>query len=268
LAKPGSYLRSAEAARRLGLSGKALRLYEAQGLVRPERTAAGWRVYGPEQIARLHRVVALKSFGFPLSRIAELMAGGLPDLAAFLAWHEKGLRLEAERIDRALCLLAAARSRLAKGDGLSSDDLMDLTRGTTMTEQHEDALAAAYEAVAANHLSATDKAILGANGYGGMAQPDAEWNELGAEAASLMAIGNPASPEAMDLARRWMNKVFEGTGSDPALTRKMRTVAREVHKQPAFASASPSSNAIMDFVGEAYGAAIRAGIMPKPLDAG
>lgn len=70
MAKPEPYLRSAEAARRLGVSGKALRIYEAQGLVRAERTAAGWRVYGSEQIARLHQVIALKGFGFPLSRIA------------------------------------------------------------------------------------------------------------------------------------------------------------------------------------------------------
>ncbi|WP_327196759.1 MerR family DNA-binding transcriptional regulator [Sphingomonas sp. Leaf62] len=44
LAKPGPYLRSAETARRLGVSGKALRVYEADGLIRAARTAAGWRI--------------------------------------------------------------------------------------------------------------------------------------------------------------------------------------------------------------------------------
>jgi DNA-binding transcriptional MerR regulator len=244
-----------------------LRIYEAQGLVRAERTAAGWRVYGPEQIARLHQVIALKSFGFPLSRIAELMSGGLPDLAAFLEWHEQVLRQEAKRIERALRLLSAARSKLAEGDSLSSDDLMNLTKETTMTDKHNEELAAAYEAVAAKHFSATDQATLTANGYGGMAKPDTQWDVLGKEAARLMAIGNPSSPEAMDLARRWMGKVFEATGGDPSLTRKMKTVAREVHEQPAFAAVSSSSNDLMDFVAAAYGAAIAAGIMPKPEDA-
>ncbi|MBO9557969.1 MAG: MerR family transcriptional regulator [Caulobacter sp.] len=78
------HLRTADVARRFGVSGKALRLYEAQGLVKAERTAAGWRSYGPQQIARLHMVIALKSFGFPLSRIAELMSGRLPALEDFL----------------------------------------------------------------------------------------------------------------------------------------------------------------------------------------
>jgi len=68
----------------------------------------------------------------------------------------------------------------------------------------------------------------------------------------------------MDLARRWMGKVFQGTGGDPALTRKMRDVARETHEHPTFKAAAPSANAMMDFVGKAYGAAIAAGLMPKP----
>ncbi len=264
MASPGPNLRSAEAARRLGVSGKALRLYEAHGLVRAERTAAGWRVYGPEQIARLHQVVALKSFGFPLGRIAELLSGGLPDLAAFLALHEQWLRGEAERLEHALRLLSAARARLAEQGGLSSDDLMDLTRETAMTDKRTGDVAAAYEAIAAKHFTAGDRATLAANGYRGMAVPDADWPGLHAEAARLMDIGDPRSAEAIDLARRWMAKVFEATGGDPALTRKMKTVAREALDQPDFAAASSASLAMMDFVSEAYGAAIAAGVVPRP----
>ena len=54
------YFNPVEIARRLGVSIKALRLYEARGLVRPLRTQAGWRAYGPEQILRLHQIQALK----------------------------------------------------------------------------------------------------------------------------------------------------------------------------------------------------------------
>jgi DNA-binding transcriptional MerR regulator len=269
LAKSGASahaLRSAEVARRIGVSGKALRLYESHGLLQAERTPAGWRVYGPEQIARLHQILALKSFGFPLRRIAELLAGGLPDLSAFLAVHEQVLREDAVRIDRALRLLAAARAELAARGVLSSDDLMTLTKDLVMTEPRSGDAAAAYHAAAAKHFSAADQAALTANGYQGMHVPDAEWPVLNAEAARLMAIGDPGSPEAIDLARRWMTKVFAATGGDPALTRKMREVARETLEAPAFQTASGSSVAMMDFVGQAYGAAIAAGVMPKPAD--
>ncbi|MGE0717631.1 MAG: MerR family transcriptional regulator, partial [Alphaproteobacteria bacterium] len=45
-------LNPAEAARRLGVSAKALRLYEQRGLIAPARSAAGWRAYGPDEMVR------------------------------------------------------------------------------------------------------------------------------------------------------------------------------------------------------------------------
>lgn len=268
MAKSEPYLRSAEAARRLGVSGKALRLYEAHGLLRAERTPAGWRVYGPEQIARLHQVIALKSFGFPLRRIAEILSGGQPDLATFLELHERVLHQEADRVARALRLLSAAQAKLAEHGSLSSDDLLNLTKDTTMTDTPNPDLAAVYEAIATRHFSSADQAILKANDYEGMDKPDAGWTLLAQDADRLMKLGDPGSPEAMDLARRWMSKVFEATGADPALTSKMKTVAREMHDHPGFAAASNSSTEMMDFVSQAYGAAIARGIMPKPSNAG
>jgi DNA-binding transcriptional MerR regulator len=264
MTKTDAYLRSAEAARRFGVSGKALRLYEAHGLLRAERTLAGWRVYGPEQIARLHQIIALKSFGFPLSRIAELLAGRLPDLATFLSLHEEVLRQEARRVEVALSLLSAARLKLARHGDLSSDDLMNLTKEIAMTEERKQDLAAAYEAIASKHFTPEDQAKLAANGYRGMDKPDPDWTALHEEATRLMQAGEPRSPAAMDLARRWMGKVFEATGGDPALTKKMKAAAREANDQPAFAAAPGSGNALMDFVSEAYGAAISAGIMASP----
>ena len=211
-------------------------------------------------------MIALKSFGFSLSRIAELLDNDLPDLATFLELHEQVLRREAKRVGEALRLLSAARAKLARQGSLSSDELMNLTKEAAMTDKRIDDLRAAYEAVAAKHFSVDDQSTLDANGYGRMSQPDPGWDALHDEAARLMNTGNPRSPEARDLARRWMEKVFEATGGDPALTRKMKAVARETHQQPAFAAVSSSSNEMMDFVAQAYGAAIAAGLMPKPKE--
>ena len=76
----------AEAARRLGVSVKALRVYEQHGLVKPLRSQADWRAYGPEEMARLHQVLALKRLGLPLARIAELLAGQASTLASVKLW--------------------------------------------------------------------------------------------------------------------------------------------------------------------------------------
>jgi DNA-binding transcriptional MerR regulator len=55
------FLSPSAAAQRLGVSAKALRLYERRGLVPPGRTAAGWRSYGPDEIARLAEIVTLRA---------------------------------------------------------------------------------------------------------------------------------------------------------------------------------------------------------------
>ncbi len=259
---PTPYLTLAETCRRLGLSRKALRLYEQHGLVTPERTGADWRVYGPEQIARLHRIAALKSFGFPLNRIAEILSGKLSDLSGFLAFQEQAVQRDLDQDRHAARLLAAARHKLAQQGSLSTDDLIFLTRETTMSDKRT--ASEIYDAIAARHLSDDDRATLARNGYTGIDHADTDWPRLHAEASQLMEAGDPTSIQAMDLARRWMLKVFEATGGDTALTMKVRDVAREAHDIPAFQQGSTSSNAMMDFVQKAYGAAIAAGLMPKP----
>ena len=48
-----------EVVRRTGLTTRALRFYEARGLVNPLRTAAGRRLYGAAELERIHQIVAL-----------------------------------------------------------------------------------------------------------------------------------------------------------------------------------------------------------------
>lgn len=89
----------------MGVSRKALRLYEAQGLIRPERTGADWRIYGPEEIARLHQILALKRFGFPLARIADVLTGQVADISGFLEFHLRVAETELAQAQRAVTFL-------------------------------------------------------------------------------------------------------------------------------------------------------------------
>src|SRR5580704_15384413 len=73
-------LSPSETARRLGVGVRALRLYERRGLVCPGRTQAGWRVYSPNEIERLHQVLTLKSLGLSLARITQLLGWREADL--------------------------------------------------------------------------------------------------------------------------------------------------------------------------------------------
>ena len=56
-------------AKRTGLSVSAIRYYEEQGLVAPERNAGGQRRYLRSDIRRLSFVLIAQQFGFPLEAI-------------------------------------------------------------------------------------------------------------------------------------------------------------------------------------------------------
>jgi len=58
---------------RVGLPSRTLRYYDRIGLVSPPRTAAGYRIYGPEEEGRLRFVRRAKTLGFSLEQIRELI---------------------------------------------------------------------------------------------------------------------------------------------------------------------------------------------------
>src|SRR5882762_7007611 len=63
-----------EVATRSGVSRKALRLYESAGILpAPRRTAAGYRVYGPETLSTLTFVAQARRLGFHLDEIKEVV---------------------------------------------------------------------------------------------------------------------------------------------------------------------------------------------------
>src|SRR6185503_10346578 len=129
----------AETAKRFGVSIKALRLYERHGLLTPLRSRAGstgsaWRTYGPDQIARLHQILALKALGLSLASIGQLLASA-DTLDTVLALQDQALVQENRRIAKALAMIRAARAKLRSGKTLSIDDLATLTNEASMASK-------------------------------------------------------------------------------------------------------------------------------------
>ena len=246
------FLSPTEAARRLAVSPKALRLYEQHGLVKPVRSAKGWRAYGPEQIEALHKVVALKGMGFSLAQISKLLKRGDLALAKVLSAQETALVKESERTERALGLVRAARGKLAASHALSLDDLIILTKETSVTaREHHEEMMAIFDPIVDKHFSAEDRRVLGQRAFD-QQEVSREWAALMAEAKALMAKGDSGSPEAMDLARRWMALVEQFTGGDPKLAAKTKSVWTDAMADPAAAPKLPLNPEIFAFVGEAW----------------
>ena len=131
-AKPAEALSAAECARRTGLTVRALRVYERAGLLKPARSAAGWRVYGPNELVRLNTIVALKGFGLTLAQIRKAFQASPPVLTQVLDLQSKAWAARVIAAERAIALIQSAISRLRANSALSIDELCELTRRTEM----------------------------------------------------------------------------------------------------------------------------------------
>lgn len=62
-----------QAASMLGVTRPTLRLYEKLGLIRPQRTPNGTRLYGKADLARMELILRLKMGGFKLRKIHDFV---------------------------------------------------------------------------------------------------------------------------------------------------------------------------------------------------
>ncbi|WP_439626367.1 MerR family transcriptional regulator [Shinella sp.] len=109
------HLNPSEAARRLGISAKALRLYERHGLLAIPRTAAGWRAYGPQEMARADEIVALRKLGLSLAQVKRALTGDADSLDLALATHQAHLERQLHQIAETVRTVQATRASLAAG---------------------------------------------------------------------------------------------------------------------------------------------------------
>lgn len=117
---------AAEAASRLGVSAKALRLYEERGLLKPVRTAAGWRTYDPVEMARARQIVAFRGLGLSLAQVARVLDGEPAALEAALSAHQAALEGNVGTLTSILARVREMRVELAAGRVPSVGDLSAL----------------------------------------------------------------------------------------------------------------------------------------------
>jgi DNA-binding transcriptional MerR regulator len=144
-------LKVGELAKAVGVSTDALRYYERSGLLPPpDRSPAGYRLYPPDAVDRVHFIQGCQRLGLRLAEIADLLdvrdTGQCPCEPA-----ESLLRRRIGELDRELARLAQLRSDLqAMADQLHGADCPDPAPGTwcppvsksmkevTLDARHED----------------------------------------------------------------------------------------------------------------------------------
>src|SRR5215216_1632031 len=115
-----------------GVTVKTLHHYDRLGLLRPERTASGYRVYRESDLQRLAQISALKLVGIPLKAIGPLLDGESRPLGQILLSQRQVLNAKQQVIARAIDAIDQARRHLASGASADADVLRSLIEAIEM----------------------------------------------------------------------------------------------------------------------------------------
>ena len=124
------FLSPSEAARHLGISTKALRLYEQRGLITPGRTPAGWRAYGPAEMALAADIMELRALGLSLSEVARAFAGDARTLDRMLAAQKETLEDRVRQLSDTIGKVCRLRAGLSRGKVPDTRELIRLLKPT------------------------------------------------------------------------------------------------------------------------------------------
>ncbi|MFC0517208.1 MerR family transcriptional regulator [Mucilaginibacter angelicae] len=109
-----------------GVSVRTLHLYDKIGLLKPgNRTRAGYRQYGEDELLRLQQVLFYRELDFPLKEIKEIMNDPGFDIGKALSDHKTALLARRERISKLLNTIDKTISNLNNKQMTSIEELYE-----------------------------------------------------------------------------------------------------------------------------------------------
>lgn len=186
-------------ARMAGVSVRTLHHYDQIGLLRPSaRTAAGYRLYGNQDLLRLQQILFFKELDVPLSEIGAILDDPAFNLLEALEKHRQLLQERVARLARLLNTVDKTIRKLTEDDMTLTDE--ELYEGFTKEqaeryqrearEMYDPALVAESERRVKRMTREQWKAL------------KAEGDEITRELAGLMDRA-PEDPEVQQLVARW-----------------------------------------------------------------
>ena len=202
-------LKIGELAKRTGLTVRALHHYDAIGLLSPSaRSDAGYRLYNEADIARLHRILALRRFGLALADIGTTLTRPDLSLATVVARQIDSLTEQIQQAKALRSRLSQLQGQLAEGQELDLADWLTTLEHMTMYDKY---------------FSQEELTQLPMYTQADDLQP--EWQALVAQVQAMMDAGtDPGDPRAQALSTEWMAKVARDTGGNPILFAKLNAM--------------------------------------------
>lgn len=202
-------------AQRTGISIRTLHYYDEIGLLSPSlHSEAGYRLYTARDVARLHKILALRDLGCSLEEIRLSLADPSRHLGAIL--RQQLARLEEQlaqqrRLHETLCALLP---RLDAPEEDAAEELLDAMALTNTVARYYSP--GAWESLRAHRDALGEEAIRASQ---------AAWGQLLAEVrAAMEAQLDPSCDEVRALAARWDALIQSFTGGDPAREEALRAM--------------------------------------------
>jgi MerR family transcriptional regulator, thiopeptide resistance regulator len=235
----GEQWRVGEVAQRTGLSVRTLHHYDEIGLLVPSRRASGeQRLYSQSDLARLERILALKSLGLSLEEIG--VALNRPDSAPreLLARKLAELRGRITEEQRLVQRLEVLVENLGGREQATLEELVETMETLKMFEKY-------YTAEQLEQLKQRG-AELGPEKIRAVQE---EWPRLMAAMRAEMERGSDVSaPEVQVLAQRWSELIRMFTGGDAGIQRSLSNLHRGEPQMQAQTGLDPQ---LMAYVGRA-----------------
>ena len=204
------------------------------------RTRAGWRAYGPDQLRRLHEILALKGVGLSLAAVADLLADRNNDLDRTLEVQRAALADRQRILDASIALVEAAQAKRRNGGPLSLDELTQLIQESAIMDQNDQA-ERALRALYGRNLNPDELSRI--EGF------ERASKALYAELKTLADRNeDPASDVSLDFWRRWHQLARSFVDGDADFMNKVTKVSASALADPDAANAVRGSSSELNYL--------------------
>jgi MerR family transcriptional regulator, thiopeptide resistance regulator len=209
---------------------RALHHYDRLGLLKPRRTATGYRVYCAKDLETLEQIVALKFIGLPLNKIKPLLRRNPIDLSSAL--RAQGALLEQRKglLERAITAIGQAEATLQTGGDVDSGVFRHIIEVIEMQNKSEE-WNQKYDTLVQGKIERLKSMSPEAK-----AQLQMQWTNLFTDVERALNE-EPASARAQELAERWVKLlgafIPQGATLDPQVLKNYGAAHQPAGEWPA-----------------------------------
>jgi len=206
--------RIGEFAELAGVTVRALHHYDRIGLLKPQRSSSGTRLYRLADLERLEQIAALKFLGIPLQEIKLLLKHGPLTLSDSLHVQRQALAEKNRLIDRAIAAIEAAEKVIQSGQTTDASILRKIIEVIDMQPQ-ENSMRKYY-----TEQAWIERAQLRDQWEHAPAETRERWRQTSKQLFTEIEANidlDPASEAAQALTKRWLQLAESANGGNDGI---------------------------------------------------